>query len=120
MTEDTLVNTLLSLGEIGKDFQGSVGGFGKAKEILYFAHRNYTSTSSPHRVEGSGAGYDLGHDPGDTLYGTRRVVEWDGLVADELRAAFTRFVELAGPGNRVRYKIDGGVVKPKHRPWTWS
>src|ERR1700675_3686283 len=35
MSSDVLVNKLLSLGASGKDFKGSVGGFGKAKEILY-------------------------------------------------------------------------------------
>src|SRR5262245_12122396 len=35
MTRDILVGRLLSLGSSGKDFQGAVGGFGKAKEILY-------------------------------------------------------------------------------------
>src|SRR5262249_9698442 len=55
MTRDTLVNKLLSLGESGKDFQaGAVGGFGKAKEILYFAHKHYQIESGLWVVEGSG------------------------------------------------------------------
>jgi hypothetical protein len=39
MTEEILVGKLLSLGSSGKDFNNAVGGFGKAKEIRYSAHR---------------------------------------------------------------------------------
>jgi hypothetical protein len=59
MTKDILVNKLLALGGSGKNFAGSVGGFGKAKEILYFCHENYVITSGQWTVMGSGAGYDL-------------------------------------------------------------
>src|ERR1700730_3473627 len=41
MSLEILRDKLLSLGESGKEFPGSVGGFGKAKEILYFAHKRY-------------------------------------------------------------------------------
>src|SRR5262245_20842128 len=42
MTEDILVNKLLCLGGSGKNFQDAVGGFGKAKELLYCCHAGYS------------------------------------------------------------------------------
>ena len=59
MTRDILVNKLLALGGSGKNFQGSVGGFGKAKEILYFCHQGYTIHTGNLIVTGSGAGYNI-------------------------------------------------------------
>src|SRR5436190_799274 len=60
MTREILVGKLLSLGSSGKDFHGgTVGGFGKAKEILYFAHKQYAIHSGWCRLSGSGAGYNI-------------------------------------------------------------
>lgn len=60
MTEDTLVNKLLALGESGKAEQtGAVGAFGQAKNILYFAQQEYTIWSGTNLVEGSGGDYTL-------------------------------------------------------------
>jgi hypothetical protein len=112
MTRDILVNKLLSLGESGKDFKGSVGGFGKAKEILYFAHDGYQITSGVWEVRGAGAGYDLVASPGN-FHGTISTVTWDGNRADYLRNEFTRFIELAGTGKRVAYTVNGEAVTPK-------
>ena len=71
MTREILVGKLLSLGSSGKDFQGAVGGFGKAKEILYFAHRSYAIASGLCRVSGSGAATTWRRDflPGDAQRG---------------------------------------------------
>src|SRR4051812_25699130 len=110
MTEDILVNKLLSLGSSGKDFQGAVGGFGKAKEILYFAHKSYSIASGYHRLHGSGAGYNLLDGP--YLQGTRSAVTWEGLVAEWLRAAFRRFIELCDR-REVGFSLDGEFLKPQ-------
>jgi hypothetical protein len=111
MTEDILVNKLLSLGSSGKDFQeGAVGGFGKAKEILYFAHQRYVIVSGDHWVEGSGAGYnivrrDLHHK------GTMSNVVWAGDVKSELMEAFQRFMSLCPADLKVKVILDGSEVK---------
>jgi hypothetical protein len=115
MTQDVLINRLLSLGESGKDFNGSVGGFGKAKEILYFAHQSYMIETGPLQVEGCGAGYNLLHRE-EAVAGTRSSVVWEGERADALRSAFRRFIELAGTGKRVTYEIDGEIVVPGIKP----
>jgi hypothetical protein len=110
MTRETLVGKLLSLGSSGKDFQGTVGGFGKAKEILYFSHRSYTVASGGYRITGSGAGYDL--EEGQFFQGTRSAVAWGGLVAGHLRAQFRRFIELCDR-RRCAFTLDGEAIKPK-------
>jgi hypothetical protein len=110
MTEEILVGKLLSLGSSGKDFQGAVGGFGKAKEILYFAHKFYTIASGYCRLNGSGAGYNL--EDGPFLHGTRSAVTWDGLVADALREQFRRFIALCDR-REVGFTLDGELVKPE-------
>jgi hypothetical protein len=111
MTEEILVNKLLSLGSSGKDFQaGAVGGFGKAKEILYFANKRYVIVSGDHWVEGSGAGYnierrDLHHK------GTMSNVVWAGDVKSELMEAFRRFMSLCPADLKVKVILDGSEVK---------
>jgi hypothetical protein len=91
MTEDILVGKLLSLGSSGKDErEGNTGGFGKAKEILYFCHESYEIHTGDLCVQGSGGSYDL-VDNG-SLYGTRSVVTIDGDYVYELKQAFDTFV----------------------------
>jgi len=74
MSEDILVNKLLALGASGKDGINTTGGFGKAKEILYFAHLEYEITTGDLRVKGSGAGYDL----------ERLDATWNGTTSEVL------------------------------------
>lgn len=111
MTREILVDKLLSLGSSGKDFRdGSVGGFGKAKEILYFAHESYTIDSGDWKLSGSGAGYDI--EPRSAcLLGTRSAVTWKGLQADALRNAFRRFIELCGRRG-CEFVLDGESLRP--------
>jgi hypothetical protein len=59
MNKEELVGKLLTLGESGKDFQGTVGGFGAAKLILLFCHLNYEILTGNLRVVGSGGNYSL-------------------------------------------------------------
>lgn len=59
MTRDVLENKLLSLGESGKNFDGAVGGFGKAKILLYYTNLRYEIRSGHHVVTGSGGDYSI-------------------------------------------------------------
>lgn len=59
MTKDVIINKLLSLGESGKNFEGAVGGFGKAKELCYFTHLGYTIHTGAHLVTGCGGDYTI-------------------------------------------------------------
>jgi hypothetical protein len=59
MDEDVLLNKLLRLGESGKNFQNTVGGFGKAKEILYFLHESYCIRTRTFLLHGKGSAFEL-------------------------------------------------------------
>lgn len=58
MDHDTLENVLLCMGGTRK-LEGSIGGKGWAKGLLFFAHHGYTIRSRDLQVEGSGGEYRL-------------------------------------------------------------
>jgi hypothetical protein len=90
----TLVDKLLCLGASGKGFQGTVGGFGKAKEVLYLAHRSYTIRTGTLLVSGSGANYELTEGL-ENFHGTTSTVVMDNDERESLTKAFNRFALLA-------------------------
>lgn len=106
MTEDVVVNKLLSLGESGKNFEGSVGGFGKAKELCYFTHLRYDIHTGDIRVAGCGGDYTIestGH-----LAGTSSCVYMQGNndLAESLVSAFKRFIRMCQRPN-VKFFLNG-------------
>jgi hypothetical protein len=77
MTESILTEVFLSLGGTNKGIN-SVGGFGKAKELLCFCHNSYKIESGDLTVNGSGASYKIsrnGYYPG-----TRTTISFDNDV----------------------------------------
>jgi hypothetical protein len=91
MTEEVLVDKLLALGESGKNFAGSVGGFGKAKVILYLAHKSYVLRTGTLEVRGCGGDYEIARDL-PYFDGTRSEVLVAGDQVDELKAEVRRFI----------------------------
>lgn len=59
MSHGVLTDVLLCLGGSMK-VEGSVGGFGVAKTLLLFAHRQYSIWTGNNYVEGSGGDYTIG------------------------------------------------------------
>lgn len=115
MDDDILVNKLLSLGSSGKDFKaGAVGGFGKAKEILYFAHAAYSIQSGDWIVTGSGAGYDLARND-VYAHGTISDVAWQGLHRGDLATAFLRFIKMCPADSPIRFTLNGDRIRPTIR-----
>jgi hypothetical protein len=95
MTEEILINKLLSLGGSGKNFtNGATGGFGKAKEILYFCHEKYSIESGELSVSGSGATYEL-EILQTPFKGTRSTILMDERCADSLLKNIHRFISFA-------------------------
>jgi len=94
MTREIIVGKLLALGGSGKNFQGTVGGFGKAKEILYFAHKSYKIETGGLIVSGSGAGYNI-DETSDYFSGTRSTVVISGDQVERLTSAFRNFAAYA-------------------------
>lgn len=95
MDEEILVDKLLALGGSGKNFDGeNTGGFGKAKEILYFCHKSYLIHSGDFLVEGNGATYTL---DGDVPFndGTTSKIVIDGHHEEKLLQAAKSWVGLA-------------------------
>ena len=94
MDYNTITDKLFCLGSSGKDFVDSVGGFGKAKELLYFCHESYTIRSGNYIVEGSGADYDITES--DThLHGTTSRIVIAGDYCDLLADNAYRFVSYS-------------------------
>lgn len=93
MTEEILTEKLLCLGGSGKNFEGTTGGFGKAKEILYFCHESYIIRSGELRVDGTGASYDLTTD--NYVDGTISQIVISGFQKSELLEQIDRFIRTA-------------------------
>lgn len=90
MTREILTDKLLSLGGSGKGFQGTVGGFGKAKEVLYFCHEWYKILTGKLVVEGAGAGYNLVEGEGE-IGGTSSTIRLTENHTDKLVRAVRKF-----------------------------
>jgi hypothetical protein len=93
MTKETLTGKLLSLGSSGKNFAGSVGGFGKAKELLYLGWESYRIHTGKMLVEGCGANYTITER--EHLYGTKSHIEIQGRHSEEIESQIKRFAALA-------------------------
>lgn len=93
MTHDIVVNKLFSLGSSGKDFQGTVGGFGKAKEILYFCHESYRIKTGNLVVTGKGAAYDIA-ESSDYLWGTCSTILISGTYAESMEKQVRDFASF--------------------------
>ncbi len=124
MTKDILVGKLLSLGGTGKGFNGSVGGFGKAKEVLYFCHQSYQIHTGDMLVEGSGAGYNLHEGCSEVLDGTRSTIRMDRNLTDTLVNTVKRFAAYAQwdgvivlNGERLNCKLKKGTPR---REFEWG
>jgi hypothetical protein len=91
MTENILREKLLSLGSSGKNFTcGNVGGFGKAKELLYFGQKRYSIYTNGLACHGEGGDYEISAN--DTVSkGTTSIIsferpkDWASLFKDFLQ-----------------------------------
>jgi len=109
MTEDILVGKLLALGGSGKDFNGAVGGFGRAKELCLFCHKSYEVHTGKLLVTGAGANYDL--TVAEYLTGTRSSVLVAGNLVDVLQEQFQRFISLSNW--KGQFTLNGQVVRER-------
>ena len=111
MSKTELVDKLLSLGSSGKEFrEGSVGGFGKAKELLYFGWNSYTIETGNLKVVGSGAEYKLVENR-KPIKGTISSIVLEGDVATELADEARRFISLSSV--KPQFTINGKGVDTK-------
>jgi len=116
MTEDIIVNKLLSLGESGKEFEGTIGGFGKAKIILYLAHNSYEIWSGTNYVSGSGGEYSI--EECENFNGTRSRVVIDEDNAHRIKHEVEKFVQYSQCNMSFTLNgdaLDGGLRKGTRR-----
>lgn len=94
MNENTIEDKLLALGESGKTGDGSsVGGFGKAKTLLYFSQDSYTIRSGNNLVCGTGGDYVLTKE--ESFYnGTISEVIITNCSGKDFYRAITRFASF--------------------------
>jgi len=125
MSEDQLVNKLLALGGSQKE-AGNVGGFGKAKELLYFAQRGYVIHSGTCMVNGAGGSYELDNSA-ERHSGTMSYVETN-FDAIKMSDAITKVVALSNWHGTVTLDHDGykseiaARVRKGYRrqQWDWA
>ncbi len=102
MDENVLVNALLCLGGSYKE-EGSVGKFGYAKVLLYFAHKEYRIHTRNYVVRGAGGDYEVKTSP-ETLSGTSSTIvmepeksasDWVATIKEYVRYMNVPTVEIS-------------------------
>lgn len=108
MDEEILLRKFLVLGGSGKKgAAGSLGGFGKAKELLLLPWMRWMIETQDLRVEGHGIQYDLTRVP--ARRGTRLTVEMAPDDATSAPAAIAFIKKCFLPN--VRFSVNDEVVK---------
>jgi hypothetical protein len=112
MTKDILVNKLLSLGSSGKSFQNTVGGFGKAKELLYFCWTSYDIRSGEWHIQGSGADYSIRRST-KSVSGTVSTIVMNGDQDHSIASQAKFFVAVANVN--AKFRINGEHLRASMR-----
>jgi hypothetical protein len=101
---------LLTLGGSYKDGDDAVGGFGKAKDLLYFSWTRYQILTDRYKVTGKGAGYTI--ESNEFVQGTRASI-WIPKAEDmdQLRACFA--LVAAKMEVPCKISVDGEIIKTK-------
>lgn len=111
MTKEILCDKLLTLGGSGKNFDdGSIGGFGQAKHILYLCHKSYKIETGNLCVTGQGGEYDL-NENSPHFNGTRSTIVLDGDHTGVLIKMFNKVITLSQWGGV--YNMNGQAVEDR-------
>ena len=120
MDEATLTGKLLTLGESGKEHEGTVGGFGRAKELLYFCHDEYDVRSGGFVVQGEGCEYELTECPDIRYPGTQSTVVINGDYVEEFKTAVrecVRYSQFSGTVTLNGEVLEERTEKGRKREW---
>jgi len=107
MTLDIILNKLLVLGGSHKQ-EGSVGAFGKAKELLYFSWPSWSIETGNTFISGEGPDYSISKN-------TKKVkgVESKIYIDEDFPTVIHAFKEVAGKmDTSSKIYVDGQRVKP--------
>jgi hypothetical protein len=115
MDLDTILNKLLVLGG-SKKSAGSVGAFGKAKELLYFSWDKYEILTGHNLVIGAGAEFEISEVSDYTIGMTAKIQVLDSTVRIALLNAFHYIgskmqvqVEITVAGQKVVCELKRGA-----------
>lgn len=110
MTKDVITGALLVLGGSHKS-NGAVGGFGYAKNLLFFAHHSYTIHTQNWLVTGKGGSYRV--EPADKWFdGTHITVTMtseSGMCA-MFHSMLLTYARKMNPSRPLTIKYNGSVV----------
>tara|TARA_B100002019_G_C21259311_1_gene595736 strand:+ start:217 stop:1809 length:1593 start_codon:yes stop_codon:yes gene_type:complete len=121
MDEHTLVNAFLALGGSHKE-DNSIGGFGYAKTLILFAHKNYSVKTRNLIVKGSGGKYNI-DTSGNYLGGTKIEVEMDMSDGYEVRKNILESELLRVIDNsklEVKIKLNDELLKVKSKKYSYE
>lgn len=115
---------LLTLGGSYKDGDDAVGGFGKAKDLLYFSWTRYQILTDRFKVTGKGAGYTI--ESHEFVQGTRASI-WIPK-AENMDALRASFIEVASKMEvACRISVDGDIIETRitrgttgHHNFDWA
>lgn len=120
MDKRILTQKLLALGGSEKA-AGAVGGFGKAKELLYFCQKNWNIRTGSYQADGCGGSYEL-----------TNIKKFDGTISSvhtifpvsEIKEAFNKVITLSNW--KGKFTVDGKVVTERlhngfyRKSWNWG
>jgi len=110
MDRTVLEEKLLCLGGTFKGEGDSIGGFGKAKEVLFFCWDGYMIETGNLRVHGKGSEYQIDEMP-INVKGTRCVIHLGGEhETREIREKAYVFLNTCGPSAKMH--VDGNEISP--------
>lgn len=114
MDEDVLLNKFLVLGGTGKkSADGSVGGFGKAKELLLLPWISWAIETNGIRVSGHGIQYDVAQLPAPRRGTSIEVLmAADDCTSEVAAEAFIRKCYLP----HVKFLVNGKAIKAGLKP----
>ena len=114
MSRETLVNKFMAVGGSDKP-NGGTGGFGVAKIILAFAHKQYSIRTRDFEAIGSGARYGI-KDGLPSINGLILRVTMDGDVKDDLDSRIKKWCKFSS--TKANIVLNGDVLETLklHRP----
>src|SRR5690625_1676780 len=114
MSEETLINTFLALGGSEKP-DDAIGGFGYAKNLLCFAHKQYSIQTGRERILGVGGDYEHWKEEADVKGVTLDVLMDDRAAMPE---RLQELLEIMMNASRLPAGLDitlnGEPLVPRH------
>lgn len=120
MTSEVIKDGFLTLSGSIKE-EGSVGGFGKAKVLICFAHNRYEIHTKDNYVTGEGGSYNLKKTQ-DYKNGTKISIWWEGDESISLwKGVVRRFVSILRTKRNVNVFFNNELFEtPKEKPLRYS